>query len=218
MAKKVSEKRRKEIRRRLNGLAGVLQKRWYIIARDERESVEQAFICIDKDDHAEIVSDDGATYILYDICSRMRIIAEEHIEWLNKEGLFIGSKFTLTPEEDEHHIKIVNCKADIDHAVDSFEESIGEDESNKLNEAMDKIKEHYGEDVFFESCEQLGLSKVAEIEVDDAEVQACVDEINRATLAGLQPSHVDLAYIKTDYGEEVFFEACRQLDLELTEE
>ena len=396
MAKKVSEKVRKEILRRLAGLKSfsrLLQSRWYIIARDERESVEMAFLRIVKKVRegdvttANEVSDDGATYELYNLCTRMRSVSNENIKWLKKNGLFMGSKFHLTPEEEkrkrevvnctidikgelsrllgairdndipentvpmlgiikrnygqeifdeasrllgfynssdweetevdacirdiescsmegkfelhqadiayiqmdygpavfaeacrrlrppkeQRNIDIVNCIADIGHAVDVFEEATAADNVPDLNTAMDKIKDHYGDEVFHEACKQTGcepeteveaciedinqaidifeiaslsadnkpdlnaamdkikesygeavfveackqsgLSKRSKTEVDDAEVQACVDEINNATQPGARPTQDDLARFKVDYGDKVFFQACRRLDL-----
>lgn len=92
MAKRivVTEKLRKELRDRVAELTPGT--RWHVIARCERESVEMAFLSIDKDCKAEVHSDDAVTRMIYDISSGRQLSAEKTIEWLEKKNLWSGTK------------------------------------------------------------------------------------------------------------------------------
>lgn len=100
MSKKVAvtEKMRKELRKRIAELTPYCT--WYVIARDERESVEWAYIRIDKDDKAETFSDDGVSSMIYERSMGRKLIAERTIEWLEENDLWMGARFT-SPEEEE---------------------------------------------------------------------------------------------------------------------
>lgn len=96
---KVTEKLRKEIRYRIAALTPDCT--WYILARDERESVELAFLRVDKDDKAEVFSDDTVTAMIYTTSRGRQLVAERDIEWLNDNDLWVGAKFTVREEEEE---------------------------------------------------------------------------------------------------------------------
>lgn len=163
MAKKVTitEKMRKELRKRIEELTP--KYKWYTIARDERESVEWAFLRIDRvHDVAEVFSDDGVTSLIYSTSRGNQLMAERTIAWLKENELWVGAKLNVDalPENGEDIDQaVVNCTVDIDQAVDTLEESTEEDKSSKFDEAMDNIREHYGVSVFLKACKQLGLSK-----------------------------------------------------------
>jgi len=94
MTKKVAitEKLRKELRIRIMELTPGY--RWHVIARDERESVEQAFLRIDNvHDVAEVFSDDYVTSQIYERSVGKQLIAERTIKWLEDHKLWTGAKF-----------------------------------------------------------------------------------------------------------------------------
>lgn len=88
---KVTEKLREKIRDRVMELTPGY--RWHVIALRERESVEKAYLRIDKDGHAEVYSDDAVTMIIYGKSRGRQLTAERDIQWLKDNDLFIGSKF-----------------------------------------------------------------------------------------------------------------------------
>lgn len=101
MAKRVAvtEKMRKELSKRIAELTPYC--RWHVIARDERKSVEWAFLRIDKDDKAEVFSDDGVSGMIYEHSIGRKLIAERTIQWLEENNLWMGARFTLPEEEEE---------------------------------------------------------------------------------------------------------------------
>ncbi len=94
----VTEKLRKEIRNRIAGLTPNC--RWHVIARDERGSVEHAYLRIDKDNKAESFSDDAVTSMIYDLTVRRQMLATRTLEWLAESDLWTGMKFYKTEEEN----------------------------------------------------------------------------------------------------------------------
>ena len=95
----VTEKLRKEIRIKIAELTPGY--RWHVIARNERTSVEQAFLRIDKDDKAEVFSDDAVTREMYSLSVGRKLMADRTVEWLNENNLWTGSKFHKVEEEEE---------------------------------------------------------------------------------------------------------------------
>lgn len=102
MSKKVrvTEALRKEIRRRIAELTPHYQ--WYTIPRDERESVECAYIRIDKvHDVAETFSDDTVTAMIYEKARIQELMAVRTVEWLDANKLWCYATLHPEPEEDE---------------------------------------------------------------------------------------------------------------------
>lgn len=93
------EELRKELRGRIADLTPGY--RWHVIARDERESVELAFLRIDAvHDVAEVFSDDAITSMLYSLSVGRQLEAERTIAWLELRNLWTGGKLHF-PDEDE---------------------------------------------------------------------------------------------------------------------
>lgn len=112
MSKKVAitEKMRKELRKRIEELTP--KYKWYTIARDERESVEWAFLRVGEvhsshdihevHDVAEVFSDDGVTSLIYEKSRGNQLMAERTIAWLKENELWVGAKFNVDtlPEKE----------------------------------------------------------------------------------------------------------------------
>jgi len=93
MTKKIviTEKLRKELRIRIMELTP--GHRWHVIARDERESVELAYLRIDNvHDVAEVFSDDYVTSQIYERSVGRQLIAQRTIEWLDEHEFWTGTK------------------------------------------------------------------------------------------------------------------------------
>lgn len=104
MAKNVAitERMRKEIRRSIAELTP--NYKWYLIAKDTRESVELAYISVHKENStAEIFSDDGVTSTIYSVSRGNQLSAERTIKWLEENNLWIGAKLNVEalPEKEE---------------------------------------------------------------------------------------------------------------------
>lgn len=95
----VTEKLRKEIRAHIAELTPTCS--WYTIPRDERESVKQAYLRIDKEGKAERFSDDGVTSMIYEKSRGRQLLAERAIKWLEENDLWIGTRLYDAESEAE---------------------------------------------------------------------------------------------------------------------
>lgn len=92
----VTEKLRKEIRKRITELTPDCK--WYLIARSERVSMEQAYLRVDKEGKAQELTDDGVTSLIYEMSVGRQLLAERTVKWLEENELWVGAKFGLEEE------------------------------------------------------------------------------------------------------------------------